>query len=76
MTTVINSPEERSGNATSAGAGVVIGAVIVVLVLVGVIIFSLPYIRKQIDGMSKPVNPTINVEIPLPELPDTIPQTQ
>lgn len=64
MSTVINNPGENNGNGTSGGAGVVIGAVIVILVLVVVVIYALPYVRGRIDTTSKPVNPTINVQVP------------
>jgi hypothetical protein len=77
MTTVINNPggSEVRGNANeSGGSGVVIGAVIVVLVLVGGIILALPYIKGRVDGMTKPTNPTINVTLPAPTIPSA--QTQ
>ena len=77
MTTVINNPggnEVVRDNANaSGGSGVVIGAVIVVLVLVVGVILALPYIRSRVDGMTKPTNPTINVTLPEPKIPD---QTQ
>ena len=66
MTTVINNPGENNGNNANGGAGVVIGAVLVLLVLAIVLIYSLPYIRQQIDAMSHPGNPTINVQLPNP----------
>lgn len=69
MTTVINNPNNPNGNSESSGAsGVVIGAVIVVLILIGVIIFALPYIRERVDSMSQPANPTINIELPTPPI--------
>lgn len=76
MTTVINNPRENrsDGNsAVSGGSGVVIGAVIVLIVLVGGIILALPYLRKQIEAMRSPGNPTINVQLPAPSIPDTTP---
>ncbi|MEK7120623.1 MAG: hypothetical protein AAB840_00855 [Patescibacteria group bacterium] len=76
MTTVINNPGEiksNENNAMSGGSGVVIGAVIVLILLVGGIILALPYLRKQIDGMRSPGNPTINVQLPAPTVPDTKP---
>ncbi|HAO64680.1 TPA: hypothetical protein DCQ44_01730 [Candidatus Taylorbacteria bacterium] len=69
MTTVINNPGENGSN-SSGGAGVVIGAVLVVLVLAVGIVLSLPYIRSQINKITnKPVNPTINVTLPAPVVP-------
>lgn len=67
MTTVINNPGENrepKSNGTSAGSGVVIGAVIVILILVVVIVLALPYMREQVEGMRSPGNPTINVQLP------------
>lgn len=67
MTTVINNPgenRETKSAGTSAGAGVVIGAVIVILILVVVIVLALPYMRKQVESMRSPGNPTINVQLP------------
>ena len=64
MTTVINNPGDNNGDASSAGAGVVVGAVLVVLVLVVVVVLALPYIRQNLDAMSHPQNPTINVTLP------------
>lgn len=67
MTTVINNPGENRGNENAnanGGSGVVIGAVLVVLVLLVAIVLALPYIRERFDGMSEPVNPVINVEVP------------
>ncbi len=64
MTTVINNPGDNNGDASSAGAGVVIGAVLVLLVLIVAIVIALPYIRRQADQMSHPGNPTINVTLP------------
>ncbi len=73
MSTIINNPGDNkgdNGSNTSGGAGVVIGALIVILILVVVILFSLPYIRQQINSMTHPGNPTINVQIPaLPTTP-------
>ena len=63
MTTVINNPGDGS-NDSSGSSGVIVGAVLVVLVLVVVLIFALPYIRQQIDAMSHPGKPTINVQLP------------
>ncbi len=72
MTTVINNPgENKEGAAMSAGAGVMIGAVIVILILVGGIVLALPYIREKTDGMGKIENPTINVQLPQPTAPTT-----
>lgn len=70
MTTVINSPQESNDGASSAGAGVIIGAALVVLVLVVVLIYSMPYIRQQIGAMTNPGNPTINVQLPNPTTAD------
>ncbi len=76
MTTVINNPggnrvdpENRGHENESGGSGVVIGAVIVVLVLIAVIVLALPYVRDRVDGMSEPVDPVVNIQIP----PTTIP---
>ena len=70
MTTVINNPgETKDASATSAGSGVVIGAVLVLLVLVVVIVLSLPYFRGQIYNMTHQGNPTINVTLPTPTQP-------
>jgi hypothetical protein len=66
MTTVVNNP--GNGSNTDGGAGVVIGAVLVLLVLIGAIILALPYLREQVEGM-KPENPTINVTLPEPTMP-------
>lgn len=77
MTTIINSPRENKDSAAaSGGAGVIIGAVLVVLILIGIIMLSLPYIREKIDGFSNIENPTINVELPPITIPstDTIPE--
>lgn len=71
MSTVINNPSENNGSGTSGGAGVVIGAVIVILVLVVAIIYALPYVRSRLDATSKPVNPTINVQLPSLPSPNT-----
>jgi hypothetical protein len=74
MATVINNPDgNRDNSAMSGGSGVFVGAALVILVLVVVIILSLPYIRQQIDGMTKPTNPTINVTLPNPPTPQTPP---
>ncbi|MFZ2484809.1 MAG: hypothetical protein WAX80_01855 [Minisyncoccia bacterium] len=74
MTTVINNPgENKESAAASGGAGVIIGAVVVILILVGVIVLALPYIRERVDGMSKPQNATINVQLPPSAVPGTTP---
>ena len=57
----------------SGGAGVVIGAILVILVLVAVVLLTLPYIRKQMDSITN-TKPTINVV--LPEIPTTFPTPQ
>ena len=65
MATIINNPGENSnGNGASAGAGVVIGAVIVILMLIVALVYSLPYIKGQVNSMTHPGNPTINVQLP------------
>ncbi len=73
MTTIINNPREsgrdNNGNAESGGAGVLMGAVVVVLVLAVAIILALPYLRERINNVTQsktPVinNPTINVQLP------------
>jgi hypothetical protein len=70
MPTVINNPGNNSG---SGGAGVVIGAVLVIIILIIVIVLSLPYIKRQINAMTHPgaptINPTINVQLPAPQIP-------
>ena len=73
MTTVINNPgENKESAAVSGGAGVIIGAVVVILILIGVIVFSLPYIRQKIDSVGNIENPTINVQLPPITMPDTV----
>lgn len=65
MTTVINNPgENNGGSAASGGSGVVIGAVLVILVLIGALVLALPYIRERTEGIGKIENPTINVQAP------------
>lgn len=67
MATVINNPGENregNGNGSSGAAGILIGAIIVVLVLGVAIFFSLPYIKQQISNVAQPVKPTINVTLP------------
>jgi len=69
MDTVTNNQGKNNSDGMSGGAGVLIGAVIVILALVIAIILALPYIRGRVDAMSRPVNPTINVQLPSPSLP-------
>ncbi len=67
MSTIINNPGDNKGennNNASGGAGVVIGALIVILILVVVILFSLPYVRQQINSMTHPGTPNITVQLP------------
>ncbi len=64
-----NNSDNNRGGGMGAGSGVVIGAVIVIIILVVTIVLSLPYIRQQIDSMTNPGNPTINVTLPLPAAP-------
>lgn len=68
MSTTIINPKESSGNGSSGGAGVVIGAVLVIIVLGVAIVLALPYIRKQVDAMRSPGSPTINVQLPNPPI--------
>lgn len=75
MSTVKNNPGNSSG-----GAGVVIGAVLVVIILIVVIVLSLPYLKRQINAMTHPgtptINPTINVQLPTPKIPNNSTSTQ
>jgi len=65
MTTVINNPgENKESSAVSSGSGVVIGAVLVVVVLIGSIVLAMPYIRNKVDDIGTIENPTINVQVP------------
>jgi len=79
MATIINNPGENRVDGSSSSYGVIIGAIIVVLVLLGVLFFTLPYFREKIDDVTesadREINPTINVQ--LPNTPDsTVPETQ
>ena len=73
MTTVINNPgENRVGpdNANaSGGSGVVTGAVIVVLALIGAVVLALPDIRERTDAMSQPAEPVVNIQVPAGAIP-------
>lgn len=63
----------NNGNGMSGGAGVVIGAALVIIILIVVIVLSLPYLKRQINAMTHPgaptINPTINVQLPTPQIP-------
>ncbi len=64
MVTIVSGP--RNDDGMSGGAGVVIGAALVVLALLAVIFYAAPYVREQFDAMRNPGNPTINVQLPNP----------
>ena len=73
MTTIINNPNksdgDNAGNNSSGGAGILIGAIVVILVLVTAIVLALPYLRERINNVTQsktPVinNPTVNVQLP------------
>ncbi len=69
METIINNPSEK-GESNAGSDGIIIGAAVVVLTLVVLFIYSMPYLRERFNIMTRPsvpvISPTINVLVPYP----------
>lgn len=64
MATIVNTP---AGTSNDSSAGIIIGVIIALVLIVLFFVYGLPYLRDGVRESSSP-STNINVDLPLPTL--------
>jgi flagellar biogenesis protein FliO len=74
MTTVINNPSSQGEVVTTdSGAGVVLGVLLAIVLIILFVVYGLPALRNSsVDTTKQPNNTYINVTTPVPVTPTPV----